>query len=1120
MAWKFRWVILLFSLFIGGGVFAQNYAIDGDAFWTVNVPNACYSGDGAVACSSPDERGCVTDPIWTTWSFENPGDIQLRKIVRPTQIPWIFDVNIWIRWKRILEPKICSIVLFDISGSMWIVCIEGSDDPTKWTQPCIDYAESHPDHPREWYIENEKWYSAVSGAVEYSNILHESNPNAKIWLVVFWQDASIKRELDKNVLDNDLFEIETRQGTNLHDWLIKAQNMFNSETEWCEDGKYLVVMSDGYPTRFIKDDWTVWKSHPEDNCTGTNATAFSVDKAQEMKDSWIRIYTIWYLTWLKSENFADEDCNEIGLAEYALSRIVSPGLNYNALNEDAIGEVFEDIWNQIGEWMNPWTNLKVIDKLWEFMITWTELNIPDNAEITETGDVYSFQIKVDPSKEWSLDSNDWLTIEYDDLTWNTQTLEITNTAKIYWTGLECSWILPSWEFVITGKNTFIQSWSGDKLVPESKKWTYADTWTLWECEWKCVVGYTWNIDTNTCEYISVSVSVTFNPNWWNPTPSPVTTESWESINKPIDPIKTWYHLSWWTRTYNENDFFNFWSDIVTGNITLCAKWEPNSYIIEFSWNSASSWTTPNLSLAYDTTWTLSPNWYGRIWYQFSWWNTKSDWTWTWYIDKALVKNLATTWKVTLYAQWKPNTYQVRFNWNWWGGTMPNQTLTYDSPDKLDRNLFNRGWYTFVGWNTKVDGTGTGYADNELVENLATTWIVDLYAQWSQNTYEIRFDNNGWTGTMTNQILSYDTTWTLKSNEFERMWYHFSWWNIKADWSGTGYVDRAQVKNLAITWEVTLYAQWNLNTYLIVFDWNWATNWSMQGLNVSYNQEVKLTPNAYSKNSYRFLWWNTSPDWKWTNYADQQIVKNLAMTWEIRLYAQWQRLWSSWGWWWGGCIKDDCPDWDYSWDRCDGKCWKKPDSDPEPKITPEPIIKNCSIEGSTHSQEVNEAYVWACQKWIIESNTVQGAKLWEFLNRAEMAKIVTIFELLELEAVPNMNKDCSAFADSMSWYSKQMKNYMITSCQLERMWINTADYTPITDFMPRKYVSRAEFWTILSRILWWESYEALNNSRYYYIEHLNRLKVRWIMTNIDPTLVERRSYAILMIYRAAKMLGKI
>ena len=33
------------------------------------------------------------------------------------------------------------------------------------------------------------------------------------------------------------------------------------------------------------------------------------------------------------------------------------------------------------------------------------------------------------------------------------------------------------------------------------------------------------------------------------------------------------------------------------------------------------------------------------------------------------------------------------------------------------------------------------------------------------------------------------------------------------------------------------------------------------------------------------------------------------------------------------------------------------------------------------------------------------------------------------------------------------------------------------------------------------------------------KENWLLSNIDPDLKERRSYAILMVYRAAKMLGE-
>jgi hypothetical protein len=137
----------------------------------------------------------------------------------------------------------------------------------------------------------------------------------------------------------------------------------------------------------------------------------------------------------------------------------------------------------------------------------------------------------------------------------------------------------------------------------------------------------------------------------------------------------------------------------------------------------------------------------------------------------------------------------------------------------------------------------------------------------------------------------------------------------------------------------------------------------------------------------------------------------------------------------------------------------------------------------------------------------------------MAKIISIFDISYFDSLPNKNKDCSAFSKSIEWYSQDMQNYMITSCQLERMWIHSTTYEPLQDFMPSKFVSRAEFWTVLSRILWWRSYEAGENSKYYYVEHLNQLKEIWVLTNIDPNLVEYRSYVILMIYRAARMLWK-
>ncbi|MBO7505165.1 hypothetical protein J6T66_03330 [bacterium] len=67
--------------------------------------------------------------------------------------------------------------------------------------------------------------------------------------------------------------------------------------------------------------------------------------------------------------------------------------------------------------------------------------------------------------------------------------------------------------------------------------------------------------------------------------------------------------------------------------------------------------------------------------------------------------------------------------------------------------------------------------------------------------------------------------------------------------------------------------------------------------------------------------------------------------------------------------------------------------------------------------------------------------------------------------PNTSRDCSNFADSIASYSQDLKDYMVMACQLGLMGIHTTNYEAVSDFMGNKNLSRAEFGTILSRILW-------------------------------------------------------
>ena len=47
--------------------------------------------------------------------------------------------------------------------------------------------------------------------------------------------------------------------------------------------------------------------------------------------------------------------------------------------------------------------------------------------------------------------------------------------------------------------------------------------------------------------------------------------------------------------------------------------------------------------------------------------------------------------------------------------------TYDVAKALTSNGYSLAGYTFGGWNTKADGTGTSYSDGQNVKNLLYFW---------------------------------------------------------------------------------------------------------------------------------------------------------------------------------------------------------------------------------------------------------------------------------------------------------------------------------------------------------------------------------------------------------------
>ena len=175
------------------------------------------------------------------------------------------------------------------------------------------------------------------------------------------------------------------------------------------------------------------------------------------------------------------------------------------------------------------------------------------------------------------------------------------------------------------------------------------------------------------------------------------------------------------------------------------------------------------------------------------------------------------------------------------------------------------------------------------------------------------------------------------------------------------------------------------------------------------------------------------------------------------------------------------------------------------------IPNCSTQNSQFTSEQNDTYLWACQHNITMMRTIQEARLDQPLTRAELAKIMSVYAMKEYHLKPfkaeavnykDVNADLGDLAD-----------YIQLAYQLQIMGIN-ADGTPIEAFEPHKLVSRAEFATVLSRVIWGNKHNISGDYRY--SAHLQALKKYKIITSDVPAnWWELRGRALLILHRTVK-----
>lgn len=253
--------------------------------------------------------------------------------------------------------------------------------------------------------------------------------------------------------------------------------------------------------------------------------------------------------------------------------------------------------------------------------------------------------------------------------------------------------------------------------------------------------------------------VTFNPNGGIVNPERKTVRMYEKYGELPIPTKSGYGFDGWWYQPDPSIFLDISAHTTLNGYELIALWAANAYTIIYDANSGkikSNYVDDNevefMSDTLATTYAvnastkeISANLYEKTGYQFKEWNTKADGTGTSYVEnQALQLSDVANDTFRLYAIWESIMGNITYNSNDVRNQTATGTYTLNVAINLAKNTFLREGYQFKEWNTKADGTGTSYTDEQSI-TISNNLI--LYAQWEEefdyiiNKYSYYKNNN-------------------------------------------------------------------------------------------------------------------------------------------------------------------------------------------------------------------------------------------------------------------------------------------------------------------------------------------------------------------------------------------
>ena len=359
----------------------------------------------------------------------------------------------------------------------------------------------------------------------------------------------------------------------------------------------------------------------------------------------------------------------------------------------------------------------------------------------------------------------------------------------------------------------------------------------------------------TSYFRSEGLTMSFNSNGGTSVSS-INAELGDPVSEPTAPLKAGYTFAGW---YSDNALtlaYTF-STMPEDNITLYAKWDTVNYNISYHLdggvNHTSNPSTYNIETA-----TISLGDTTKTGYTFNGWYENSIFT-----DKSEVSEITqgSTGNIELYAKYTINQYTISFNSN--DGTMvSNITQDYDTAVS-EPTAPTKAGYTFGGW----------YADSGLTSIYTFTTMpsenMTLYAKWNIVTYDIVYNMNGGLNHTSNPETYNIQNSTITLGHPTKTGHTFLGWFDNSAFSGSAITE----VTTGSTGDVTLYAKWSINTYMITFVSNGGS--SVPAIIQEYNSDL-VAPSAPTKTDLIFAGWFLNPSLTQSFTFDKMPAGNVTL----------------------------------------------------------------------------------------------------------------------------------------------------------------------------------------------------------------------------------------------------